>query len=745
MPLDTAFYVPPDELCIDQGLRLSSDFDEEIDPITYEVIRHNLWNINEEHGLTLANVSGSPVAVYAHDFNPSILTERGEFVYFGPYIQFFSGMTDLVVKWVLEYRSTNPGIRDGDMFLSNDPMIGTHHQSDVFVLCPVFWEGELFAWTANALHQYDIGGNTPGSFCVDATDVFDEPTPIPPIKVVEGGELRADIVDMYLRHSRLPRIMGLDLRAQIAGNNVAREGLYRLISRYGPKVVKGVMRKILDDAERAFLAKMDVIPDGTWKARGYLETAHPGDREVYEARMRIRKQGHTLTFDNKGTDRQTGSLNTSFAGWRGGILAVLNSFLCFDVLFAVGGALRHIRFEPAAGTILSVEHPGATSCAPAFGTQMAIDLAHECMVKMVSAAPSLRDGVVAPGGHSQTAIVTLHGTDQRGAAFGTILTDHLLGSVGAFSTRDGVSTGGLYWDPFSVAPNVEFNEQSYPILTLYRRETPDSGGAGTHRGGNAASMAFIPHRTDEVNHVLIGAGVAVPSASGVGGGLPGGTSWYRYRDGTDIAEMLADGHIPASLDELAGGDAAPPPKTKLVQSGVDVFEFGFTASGGYGDPIERLPEDVAADLEAGAVSEGTARAVYLVVPGDPPATERLRLAERERRLALGSPNGAAPTEGLTVLDVSEHLAIVGASDGDTIVCTRCRAALARAGDDYKSGCIREDLPLTSAGPRVGNTEDFLDSPMQFRCFYCPSCARRLATEIARATDEVLDDVRLVMP
>ena len=741
MALEGGFYVPPAEIAIDPGLRLSSDFSEEIDPITYEVIRHNLWNINEEHGLTLANVSGSPVAVYAHDFNPSILTERGEFVYFGPYIQFFSGMTDLVVKWVLENRSANPGIRDGDMFLSNDPMIGTHHQSDVFVLCPIFWEGELFAWTANALHQYDIGGNTPGSFCVDATSVFDEPTPIPPIKVVEGGELRADVVDMYLRHSRLPRIMGLDLRAQIAGNNVAREGLYRLINRYGPGVVKGVMRKILDDAERAFLAKLDVI----WKARGYLETAHPGDREVYEGRMRVRKQGRTLTFDNEGSHPQTGSLNTSFAGWRGGILAVLNSFLCFDMLFAVGGALRHLRFEPAAGTILSVEHPGATSCAPAFATQMAIDLAHECLVKMVAAAPSLRAGVVAPGGHSQTALVTLHGIDQRGANFGTILTDHLLGSVGAFSTRDGVSTGGLYWDPFSVEPNVELNEQSYPILTLYRRDTPDSGGAGAHRGGNAASMAFIPHRTGEVNHVLIGAGVAVPSASGVAGGLPGGTSWYRYRDGTDIAEMLGAGRIPAGLDELSGGDAAPPPKTELVQSGVDVFEFGFTASGGYGDPIERLPSDVAADIEAGSVSEGAARAVYLVVPGDPVETESLRAAERRRRLALGSPNGGGTVEGLTLVELSEHLAIVGTSNGGTIVCAGCRTALAAAGDDYKSGCIREDLPLTSAGPRVGNTEDFIESPMQFRCFYCPGCARRLATEVARAGDEVLDDVRLVVP
>ena len=684
--------------------------------------------------------------MYAHDFNPSILTERGEFVYFGPYIQFFSGMTDLVVKWVLENRSTNPGIRDGDMFLSNDPMIGTHHQSDVFVLCPVFWEGELFAWTANALHQYDIGGNTPGSFCVDATDVFDEPTPIPPIKVVEAGELRADIVDMYLRHSRLPRIMGLDLRAQIAGNNVAREGLYRLINRYGPTVTKGVMRKILDDAERAFLAKLDVIPDGTWKARGYLETAHPGDREVYEGRMRVRKQGRTLTFDNEGSHPQTGSLNTSFAGWRGGILAVLNSFLCFDMLFAVGGALRHLRFEPAAGTILSVEHPGATSCAPAFATQMAIDLAHECLVKMVSAAPSLRDGVVAPGGHSQTAIVTLHGIDQRGTAFGTILTDHLLGSVGAFSTRDGVSTGGLYWDPFSVAPNVEFNEQSYPILTLYRRETPDSGGAGAYRGGNAASMAFIPHRTDEVNHVLIGAGVAVPSASGRRRGTAGGHELVslprRHRHRRD-AQRRAHPGDPRRTQRwrrrAPTQDRTRPVESRRVR--VRLHRLRRLRRSHRTAPPPTSPRT--------SKRERSART-------PPVRCTSWSRATLPRPTACGLPSAGAawrsdrPTvsqaaEGSTLAELSEHLAIVGTAGGAVIVCAQCRTALASAEDDYKSGCIREDLPLTSAGPRVGNTEDFLNSPMQFRCFYCPSCGRRLATEIARAGDDVLDDVRLVMP
>ena len=139
-------YVPPRELSISETLKLHRDWETEIDPVTYEVIRHNLWNINEEHGATIQRISGSPVAIYALDLNPSILTEDAEFVYFGPYMQHMSGVTDTQVKWILENRSDNPGIREGDMFLANDPWVGAAHQMDVMLICPVFWEGELFCW-----------------------------------------------------------------------------------------------------------------------------------------------------------------------------------------------------------------------------------------------------------------------------------------------------------------------------------------------------------------------------------------------------------------------------------------------------------------------------------------------------------------------------------------------------------------------------------------------------------------------
>ena len=357
-------YIPKAALDIDPKLELHTEWTDKIDPITYEVVRHNLWTVNEELGMTIQRISGSPVAMYAFDLNSSIFTEDGEFIYYGPYQLYMSGVSDVQVKWTLENRSANPGIFEGDMFLSNDPWVGAAHQMDVTLLNPVFWEGRLFCWITNVLHQYDVGGITPGSFCPNARDAFDEGILIPPIKIVERGELRRDVEGVYLRASRKPYLVALDLRAQIAGNVTATRRITQLIARYGPEVVKGVMRKIIDTAEAAFLAKMAKLPDGTWRERSYVEVARVGDRGTYPVMLTMQKRGDRLIFDNAGTAPQTGAINTTYSGWRGSILTALNELLCWDQLYAIGGALRHIEFRPALGAFTCATHPASVSTAP---------------------------------------------------------------------------------------------------------------------------------------------------------------------------------------------------------------------------------------------------------------------------------------------------------------------------------------------------------------------------------------------
>jgi N-methylhydantoinase B len=736
-------YIPEGELSIDPSLELHREA-QEPDSFLFEVLRHNLWNINDEHGTTILKVSGSPIASTAEDFQTAILTEDAEFVFFGPRIQTQSGTMDLAIKWILENRSANPGIDEGDIFLCNDPWIGATHQQDVGLFAPVFWEGKLFCWVGNALHQYDIGGSTPGGFCPDAEDTFVEPVSIPPIKIVERGERRRDLEEFYLRHSRMPALVALDLRAQIAGNVAARQRILALLERYGAPGVKGVMRKIIDDGESTFARRLARIPDGIWRSRSYLEVALDGDRGVYPIEMQVEKRGESLTFSMDGTADQVGALNIGFACWRSGVLTAVNPMLCYDMLYATGGPLRRIEFRPTPGTILCATRPASVSNAQ-IAVCLAGGLATSLLGRMLATDEDLSREVFAPGATTVFPIDSLAGIDQWGKPYGTILLDPMLGGTGAFTFRDGIDSGGVWWDPRSLAPNVEENEHYFPILYLYRREWQDSGGAGRWRGGNSGVYAFVAHGTDAINHSTSASGVAVPTSEGLFGGLPASPCRYRFRTATNVRQQFADRRVPQDFDSLAGDRQFLGPKQRgIVQGPEDVMETAWCAGGGLGDPIERSPEQVLADCRAGAVSSSLARSVYgVAISGDEidnAETERLRAAIRDTR----GPDGGQPhpAEGV---EATAYKALVITDDGAggrALACAACGTTLGGLGDSYKDRALQQEKPIEEAVPNMEDPRLLVDDELVLREFSCPGCRRLLTAEVARAQDPPLVDIQL---
>ena len=248
-----------------------------VDPITYEIVRHRLWSLNEEHGITIARVSGSPIVALAHDFNPCLHAADGELIFSGPYIQALNAGAPNAIRWIIDQYGLD-FIRPEDMFLTNDPWVGVSHQIDVSILAPVHVNDELIGWVSNAVHQYDVGGPVPGSFIPYAREIFEESTPIPPIRIVEEGTLRPDLERMYLRRSRLPDLLALDLRAGIAGCNVAKASFQAAVEEFGLAVVGTVMRQIVDMSELAFAQRLSAIPDGTWRQEYFLEP-HRIDRQ----------------------------------------------------------------------------------------------------------------------------------------------------------------------------------------------------------------------------------------------------------------------------------------------------------------------------------------------------------------------------------------------------------------------------------------------------------------------------------
>jgi N-methylhydantoinase B len=752
-------YVPPEKLRISKKLKLHTKASKKLDPITYEVIRHSLWNVNEEHGATIQRLSGSPVAMYALDLNPSILTEDGEFVYFGPYMQYMSGVTDTQVKWILENRSENPGIKDGDMFLANDPWVGAAHQQDVMLICPVFHEGELFCWVTNCLHQYDIGGITPSSFCMSAKDAFEEGILIPPVKIVEGGEIRKDIEDLYLRSSRKPASVALDFRAQLAGNTTAKERVESLLRKYGGDTVKAVMRKILNDGEAAFLEKMSRLPDGVWRDRTYVECSRPGDRKTHQVQLTLRKAGNTLIFENDGTAEQEGAMNATFSGWRGSIMVALNQLLCWDQYFAIGGALRHVKFDPTPGTMNCANFPASVSTAPVQAMEISLYPAYNVLAKMIYADQEMRKDIMCIGGTSQWPATIFRGKDQWGENFGYILVDPIGGAIGAFSTGDGISTGGQSRTPICKLPNIEHTEQTFPVLFLYRKELLDSGGAGLNRGGMSAETCFIPHNTATITHDTLSSGNAVPTSTGMMGGYPATVNVYKFKKDTDILSRFGASALPSDISEVSGQEVTLELRQQnFQQDPSDVYAVVWTGGGGYGDPLARDPEKVAEDVnENRAVSLQAAGEIYGVVlkangEVDVAATASLRseiLARRKGYSVQGTP-GKIPTKlsGKVFKQITENLNLQHPESGKSNktglrwACSHCATDLGPAKENYKLGCTRHDAPIAAANPNIGDWKRYVDEEPTFRQFFCPGCGYLIENEIARKTDPLLEDIQI---
>jgi N-methylhydantoinase B len=748
-------YRPPDELAIDPRLALDGDFEEDIDPITYEVVRSHFWNINWDHQETVRRVSGSGVVVYGYDFNTSLQTEDGEGVVFGPGNLMFAGCADLVVKWTLEHRSWNTGINPGDVFIQDDPWVGTNHAMDTAVYAPLFVKDRLFAWVYNVVHQRELGGVEPGGFVQTAGDVYSEATFMPPVKLVDAGVLRDDVADAWIRRSRLPELIYLELKSQLAGVEFAAARLSELVGRYGAPVVKGVMRRMIRDTETVVRRRLRSLPDGTWRDVRYAGGSLPDVRRAHRIELRVRKEDGHLYITNEGTEDSTGSFNITFGQFRACVLNGLLPQIAYDQFLCGAGVLRCMTFEPSAGRITSASHPAAVSTS--MGTIITIGQSHQLFAKMLAASGETRGHVFAASGLHTCVLNAVFGVDQYGNPYANFPFDGVVGALGAFADRDGLDHGGAISSTINPVGNVESWEREIPFLYLYRKEVPYSGGHGRWRGGATFVTGWTGHKTEQSFISSGGLFQAVTLGMGVAGGMPatGGTMWSAL-DAPVRSEFEA-GRLPGSPEELrrlAPGGAPPPPKkfdNRLLPD--DLFEVMPSPGAGYGDPLTRDPELVARDLAGGRLAEDQATGLYgVVLAGDPPRVdeagtaarrdelraERLRDATPPQRPAAPGPEGGRRAGAvLATVEVWE------AGDRRWLACAACEASLGDAGSSYRDASAVLDRSLPSLDPRIFDDPGTqVDDALVVRQYLCPNCAVALDTVVCPADGDPEWDVRL---
>lgn len=707
--------------------------DESVDSITFEVIRNKLQSITEEQAITLKAVSGSPVVTEASDFNNGLYLADGAIVTMGPQVIFHTGTMSSVIRSILADFSGPGMIREGDMFILNDPYKGAVHQPDVSIVAPIFHDGRHIAWAGSCSHQLDMGGVRFGSWANNATEIQQEAMLLPGVRLVEQGEVRDDLWRMIMGMSRLPDLLGLDLKAMIAANNVACRRLKETMERYGAATVEHVMAREIDASERKLRQRLASIPDGVFRARDFIE--HDGHTNaLYQVELTVTKRGDSLTFDLTGTSEQApGFINCTYSGMYGALFTGLLPILAPDIRWNAG-VMRPVSVEAPEGILCNSTWPAPTSGGTVSATWIVQNVAVAALSRMVSCSPELiGEGQAVTKGHMM--VMTLAGTGRDGGPFGTMLLDSTAGGGGAYIDHDGLDGSGDYVVPRPTIANVEANEALGPFLYLYRSFVPDTGGPGECRGGAGVGLAVTPYDVDGLAAMLIGHGVEVPNSIGQYGGAPGacGRNLMRESD-DDIGQLVQRFTSTAALaeDDDTQMLGAKPGHFPLGRG--SVLAYTFQGGGGYGDPILRKPTAVATDVLRGLVTPEAATRRYGVVIGDG-AVDEEATAARRAQIRSERLNGACPAKPPIAPGVSPRTPSVYIDEG-TWRC-RCGTELGDSGADWKDAAQQH-----VSGSRELDPSLVLHDELEIREFFCPACAGVLEVEVARKGGDSLRTIEL---
>lgn len=595
-----------------------------IDPITERVIGNALRSICEEMGHTMIRTANSSVFVEGRDFSCGIVDADAELVAAGVFDPSHLSALPLTVEYTMIHFGP-ASIRPGDVFLVNDPFRGGGHLPDITLIRPVFAGDRLLAFATNRAHHIDVGGMAVAGFPGTARSMYQEGLRIPPVRWFRAGVENTDVMDMIALNVRFPRDQVGDFRAQAASTAVAERRLLRLVDKYGLDTVTGAMAATKDHSEALMRGVLRDLPDGTYSFDEFMEDDGVGD-EPYRIHVDITIAGDGVTVDYTGTSPQAaGPINSAYSNTLSGTFGGLMQLLGPEVPFN-HGCFRPVRVIAPRGSLVNPTPP-----APCFGgvTEGSIRLIDAVLGALAPIAPSR----VGAGSYGTCVNFAGGGFDpEREQDFGFYF--FLEGGWGASAWRDGWNCTPNPTSNFNDYP-VEWIEQTLPVRYLEARLNPDSGGVGRFRGG-VGTVRTIELLVDDVEINGLGERMRIPPF-GLAGGGPGVCNGLFVRRPNDESWR----------DARDAWGAVSPSKFNGHKAGKgDRFRLATGGGGGHGNPLERDPDRVAADVRNGFVSAEAARDAYGVVltRADDGTWAVDATATRERRAELAA-TGRSADEG----------------------------------------------------------------------------------------------------
>ncbi|MGH7121757.1 MAG: hydantoinase B/oxoprolinase family protein [Acetobacteraceae bacterium] len=589
--------------------------DTALDPVTFEVLKNAFITTVDQMAEQILRTCYSFV-IYNRDFSNALNDTNGDSIAQGNAdIAVHVGTLHYTCKEVIRFFAGE--MKPGDVYAINDPYAGGTHFPDVRLIRPIFVDDTLIAFAQSNGHWSDVGGSVPGSFDVQAREMFREGIRITPVRLWDGGRFCRDVAHMIAANTRDPASIIGDMQSQAEATRVGEREIVRLAGKYGVDTIRTGFSAVQDYVERTLRQRLAALPDGEWETQDFIDRDPANGEGMIPIKVRLTIKGDQAIYDFTGTHPCIGSLyNSGFGATFSAVVAGMKTF--FPDLPLNSGFYRPLTVIAPEDTVVSARWPVAVT-----GYLMPFEKIMNSIYEIWSQIVPERAIACA----FNLEYLLTGGRDLRSPAKPIFMFyDWLPGGWGGRNGKDGCNVTTACFGTGLQSQPVEGQERLSPIITNEYQIVVDSGGPGKWRGGvgvrkastlREADQTVISYICDRERAVVWGINGGLPS-------MPHGLSLRRA--GSDSDQWLG-----SVFSDVPIGPG-------------DQFSRPTAGGGGYGDPLERDPELVREDVADGYVSIERARKDYGVVlhtvdvdlaeyTVDKAATEQERACIRSRRRA----------------------------------------------------------------------------------------------------------------
>lgn len=655
----TLFLGPDPEIMRHHSISERSELEEKViakggNPLLYDRIRRRLVGSLDEAFEMCESMGAAPGAKWA-DLSVAVYTAQGDVCYMSNRgVIAFSAVLHHPIRYIMKYWKDEPtvGINPGDGFFHNDARFGCVHNTDQSLLTPVMRDGEVVAWVGATIHEGENGACEPGGMPSGSETPFDDGLRGSPMKIVERGKVRRDLLTFLQHSTRDPKLMLADIKVKMGAVRRVMEVVDRAIDEHGLDAFIGAIRMTVEDVEEEVRRRIESMPDGTVTVNQFVDSTLK-ENILIKFACKITIKGEKMICDLTGTGPEiiNRAINSPLASTKAFFAQAVLSYWWPDLPRSTG-ALSPIEFISEEGTWAdcSYDAPTGQNLQASFRGFTALQAAY---AKLQFSMPNKYANVIAPW-FNQINDFLWGGETQHGEQVGNLCADLNGMGGGAKAFRDGEDAVAPLFCAMADTGEQEIMEEEVPFLQLVsKRLVRDNQGFGKYRGGMGYEMIVAARNTPEWGFMTVTSGAKFSSVGGMFGGYGCPTYPLTMVKGINIYDIIKKDpkQFDLSIERIMNERPFKDGKYISYHMGLqfdrceegELYMISQGSGGGYGDCLERDPELIMDDLQLNRISAHTATATYKVVWNeetfvvDVEATNRLRDEERQARLKRGVP------------------------------------------------------------------------------------------------------------